>query len=202
MSLHCRSALGLGVMLWLVPIVCAQDKPESASSQPQAVKYIRPLSRRDDVHSYRPASFPETQLANSPRLDALLRDGKLELSIDDAIVLALENNLDVVAASFAPALAETDLLRAKAGGATHGVPSAFQSSSLFPGALAGPAGGSSASFDPVANLGYAWNQSTVPLGITILQGVPVVTTHSGSYSYSFNQAFTTGTSFGISFFGS
>jgi len=44
MSLYCRSALGLGVMLWLVPIVRAQDKPESASSQPQAVKYIRPLS--------------------------------------------------------------------------------------------------------------------------------------------------------------
>jgi outer membrane protein len=202
MSLCCRSTIGLVAVIWLLPIACAQDKPEFASAQPDGVKYIRPLSLRDDIHSCRPASAPETQIANSPRLDALLRGGMLELSVDDAILLALENNLDVLAASYAPALAETDLLRTKGGGSARGVPGASLSSSLFSASPLGSTFGLGGSFDPVANFGYAWNQSTVPLGITILQGVPVVTTHAGSYSYSLGQTFTTGTSFGISFSGS
>ena len=55
-------------------------------------------------------------------------------------------------------------------------------------------------FDPVAGFSFSWNQSTTPLGITIVQGVPVVTTHTSNYSVSVGQSLPTGTSFGINFF--
>ena len=56
-------------------------------------------------------------MSNSERLHSLLSDGKLHLSLHDTIALALENNLDISVARYQPAFAETDLLRAKSGGA-------------------------------------------------------------------------------------
>ena len=44
---------------------------------------------------YMPDHVPEPVLTNSPRLDRMVRDGKLYLSLKDAIYLALENNLDL-----------------------------------------------------------------------------------------------------------
>jgi outer membrane protein TolC len=64
---------------------------------------------------------PEPQLANSPLLTQLIRDGKLYLSLKDAIRLALENNLDLAIARYNLPIAETDILRTKAGGVFRGV---------------------------------------------------------------------------------
>jgi outer membrane protein TolC len=63
----------------------------------------------------------EPVLTNSPRLDRLIRDGKLYLSMKDAIDLALENNLDLAIARYNLPIADTDLLRTKAGGSFRGV---------------------------------------------------------------------------------
>ena len=54
------------------------------------------------------------------------------LALDDAIALALENNLDIAVARYNLPIAQTDLLRAKGGGATRGVAGAYQSTTLFP----------------------------------------------------------------------
>jgi len=54
-------------------------------------------------------------LTNAPRLDQLLRNGKLMLSMNDAIALALENNLDIAISAYNLNIADTDLLRTKAG---------------------------------------------------------------------------------------
>ena len=51
----------------------------------------------------------------------------------------------------------------------------------------------------MAGFSFGWNQNTTPLGITIVQGVPVVTTHNSTYSVSLGQSLPTGTSFGINF---
>lgn len=59
---------------------------------------------------------------NSARTQQLIRDGKLYLSLQDAIALALENNLDVELQRYTRRLAATDVLRAKAGGALRGIP--------------------------------------------------------------------------------
>lgn len=66
---------------------------------------------------------------NSPRLDELIRDGKLYLSLSDAIALALENNLDVAVSRFTRKIAETDILRAKTGGSVQGAQSGISSAS-------------------------------------------------------------------------
>lgn len=59
---------------------------------------------------------------NSERINQLVRDGKLYLSLQDAIALALENNLDVELQRYTRRLAATDVLRAKAGGSLRGIP--------------------------------------------------------------------------------
>src|SRR5271166_6475207 len=70
---------------------------------------------------YLPSSVPEPQLANSPRLDQLIRDGKLYISLNDTISLAIENNLDVAIARYNLPIADTDILRTKAGASFRGV---------------------------------------------------------------------------------
>jgi outer membrane protein TolC len=70
---------------------------------------------------YTPEHVPEPVLTNSPRLDQMIRDGKLYLSLKDAIYLALENNLDLAIARYNLPIADTDLLRTKAGGSFRGV---------------------------------------------------------------------------------
>jgi outer membrane protein TolC len=64
---------------------------------------------------------PEPVLSNSPRLDRLIHDGKLYLSLKDAIDLALENNLDLAIARYNLPIADTDLLRTRGGGTFRGV---------------------------------------------------------------------------------
>src|SRR5882762_3559297 len=70
---------------------------------------------------YTPDHVAEPVLTNSPRLDRMVRDGKLYLSLKDAIYLALENNLDLAIARYNLPIADTDLLRTKAGGSFRGV---------------------------------------------------------------------------------
>src|SRR5271165_5647779 len=71
--------------------------------------------------AYRSSTVPEPRLTNSPRLDQLIRDGKLYISLTDAISLAIENNLDVAIARYNLPIADTDILRTKAGGSFRGV---------------------------------------------------------------------------------
>jgi outer membrane protein len=72
--------------------------------------------------AYRTPSIAPVNLSNSRRLESLLRDGNIVLSIEDAIALALENNLDLELVRYAPRLADTDLLRAESGSSLRGVP--------------------------------------------------------------------------------
>ena len=84
------------------------------------VELAMPQSR-SPLSPYSPAQVPEPVLTNSRRLDGLIRDGKLYLSLKDAIDLALENNLDLAIARYNLPIADTDLLRTKAGGSFRGV---------------------------------------------------------------------------------
>ena len=73
------------------------------------------------LNAYEPDQVPEPVLANSPRLEQLIRDGQLYLSLKDAIDLALENNLDLAIARYNLPIANTDILRTQAGGFFRGV---------------------------------------------------------------------------------
>ena len=65
---------------------------------------------------YRPTDAPPLDLTNSPRLQSLIRDGKLYISLSDTIALAIENNLDLAYFRYNFPIAETDIARTKAGG--------------------------------------------------------------------------------------
>ncbi len=91
---------------------------------------------------------PEIDLGNSPRLDQLVREGKLYVSLSDAIALAIENNLDIAYARYGPRLADTDILRAKSGGQLRGVQT--QISTLSTGqSAAGGGGGAGGDFSGI-----------------------------------------------------
>jgi outer membrane protein len=105
----------------------AQDSPPAAPqpAPPQAIHlkdYSNPRSAFPHVlQPYKSQELAPPNLGNSPRIDALMKDGKIYLSIDDAIALALENNLDLDIARYNLNIAEADLLRAKSGASILGV---------------------------------------------------------------------------------
>ena len=109
--------LGIAQLLgcFVVCFASAISAQTNASGLLQMPKSHNPLS------AYSPSVAPEPELINSPDLTRLIRDGKLYLSLKDAIRLALENNLDIAIARYNLPIADTDLLRTKGGGAFRGV---------------------------------------------------------------------------------
>jgi outer membrane protein TolC len=103
------------------PSTPAAPQPE----QPHAVNltdYSQPRSAFPHVlQPYLPRELAQPSFGNSSRIDSLMRDGKIYLSIDDAIALALENNLDLDLARYNLNIADADLLRAKSGANILGV---------------------------------------------------------------------------------
>src|SRR5580700_7384693 len=93
--------------------------------QPQhyvTVDYSKPQSPFPNViASYKPRYVPEPNLNNTDRIQQLMHDGKIMLSMNDAVALALENNLDLVLARYNMNIADTDILRAEAGANILGV---------------------------------------------------------------------------------
>ena len=73
------------------------------------------------LQPYEAEPLAQPNLGNSARVDSLMRDGKIYLSIDDAVALALENNLDLEIARYNLNIAAADLLRARSGGSILGV---------------------------------------------------------------------------------
>ena len=70
---------------------------------------------------YLARTVPSPNLANTPRIDQLMRDGKLYLSLDDVIALGLENNLDIAIARYNMPIADTDIMLSNAGQGIRGV---------------------------------------------------------------------------------
>jgi outer membrane protein len=95
----------------------------SSSSQPFDVQeYSKPQSHfPNPLGPYMARHVAPPNLANTPRIDQLMRDGKLYISMNDAVALALENNLDIAIARYNLNIADTDVWRAKAGASTLGV---------------------------------------------------------------------------------
>src|ERR1700719_1885014 len=107
------------------PAVPSAPQPEQKTAQPQQVHladYSKPRSAFPNLlQPYMPRPLAEVNLSNSARIDSLLQDGKIYLSIDDAIALALENNLDLEIARYNLNIADADILRAKSGANILGI---------------------------------------------------------------------------------
>ncbi|AFL87838.1 outer membrane protein [Terriglobus roseus DSM 18391] len=70
---------------------------------------------------YTSTDYNPPRLTNTPRLGDLLRDGRIYLSLSDAVLLTLENNFDIEIARVNLDIADTDILRARAGSTLRGV---------------------------------------------------------------------------------
>ena len=97
-----------------------QNTPETRPLP--VLNYSQPVSHfPNPIAPYTARHLAAPNLANTARIDQLMHEGKLYLSLNDAIALALENNLDIAIARYNLNIADTDVLRAKAGAATLGV---------------------------------------------------------------------------------
>src|SRR6202142_1533663 len=124
-----RLAAAASLFATLTLACWAQEPP--AAPTPQNTPETRPLPVLNyskpgshfpnPIGPYTPRHLSAPNLANTARIDGLMREGKLYLSLDDAIALALENNLDLAIARYNLNIADTDILRAKAGASTLGV---------------------------------------------------------------------------------
>ena len=106
-----------------IPMICLMashlgaQNPAAQRSRTPSVSYGSGLTG-----AYRAGSVSATDLNNSPRIHELIRAGQLYLSLQDAIALALENNLDLELERYGVRMAATDTLRATGGGTLRGVP--------------------------------------------------------------------------------
>ena len=213
--------LGVGVLATLIQTTAVWGQ-QAAAPTPIAGQtlmghdYTRTHAFPNIFDSFVPLRVPQAGLENSPRLKDLIRDGKLWLSLQDTIALALENNLDIDVARFQIPIAQADYLRTRAGAAARGVTGATISTALYAGAIgsssssggsgssggAGGAGyaggptnlGSVGCCDPFVAFSTGWNQSTTPLGTTVLTGLASVNSTYNTYQAYYGQGFMTGTS--------
>jgi len=119
--------------------------PAAPSAQrPEIKDYTKPRSHfPNPIGPYLPRHVPPPDLNNTPRVGALIQNGKVMLSLNDAIALALENNLDIAIARYNLNIAATDILLANAGQSTRGVNTGVVQGT--PGGGVGGIGGSSTS---------------------------------------------------------
>jgi outer membrane protein len=161
----------------------APAAPQPASNKPlPALNYTQPVSHfPNPIGPYTSRHLAPPNLANTARIDQLMREGKLYLSLDDAIALTLENNLDIAIARYNLNIADTDVLRAKSGSAIIGVPLGVVQNT--PGGGVGGLGGQVGSGTGGTSLGVAGagagasglTGSTLGLGPLITSFDPILT---------------------------
>jgi len=200
--------------------VCQQAGGAPADEDVTQIDYSNNHGGFNVFSPYSARYVPAPRLDNSRRLTDLVADGKLMLGLDDAIALSLENNLDIAVARYNLPIAQTDLLRAKGGGATRGVAGSYQSTTLFSGSLGGGVGsggggggglgggtlggsginsvGGGGCCDPSVYAFYGGTVATTPLNYTVVSGVAIETSHFAAFQAGYSQGFLTGTSVGVS----
>ncbi|HKV62280.1 MAG TPA: TolC family protein [Candidatus Acidoferrum sp.] len=150
-----------------------------------------PRAFPDLLKTYQPISIEPPELTNSPRLDQLIHDGKLMLGLQDAVELALENNLDIAVQRYYPWVADAGILKTRAGGAGYGTPGAtFASSTANLNFL---------SYDPQFNSGVSIADNSTPVNNPFISGTGIsqlagLKSHSTQFTNQYLQNFETGTS--------
>ena len=106
----------------------APDTNMASAPQPRSlpkvtgVDYSKPAPLLPNPFArFMPREVPPPSFTNAPKLQDLIKNGKLVLSLDDAIAIAVSDNLDIAVARYNLPIADTDILRAKSGGVPLGV---------------------------------------------------------------------------------
>src|SRR5579884_3740466 len=100
-------------------LICCVSLAIGGAAQEQAIAPERPHAPVF-IRPYKAPFVPPVRLNNSVRLHTLLRAGKLYLTVQDAIALAIENDLNLEVARYGPLLAQWAVERQEAGGALRG----------------------------------------------------------------------------------
>jgi len=143
---------------------------------------------------YKPISVDPVGLANSPRIDQMIQDGKLNLSLQDAVELALQNNLDIIVQRYNPWLADTSILKADAGGFGGGTPGAAFAGSTSNSPLL--------NFDPTLTSTFSVDDRNIPVNNPLTSGTGTgasslarLTIHTSTFNTQLSEGFHTGTTF-------
>ena len=172
---------------------------------------------------------PGPNYLNALTLGKLMRNGKIYLSLNEAVLLALENNYDIAIQRLNLNIADTDILRARAGSNLFGVPSGLVTGTLGgttasvnsvgggPGGTTAGAGGAGAgasgltlstsgggpapeSLDPTLQAQIELNRVKTPSqNVLFSGGLPATDTNTDQYNFSYNQGFVTGTNLQVTF---
>ena len=208
-----------------------QPLPASAPQAPRytSVDYSKPRSQFPNVIApYKPGYVAPPDLSNTDRLQQLLHDGKIMLSMNDAVALTLENNLDIVLARYNLNIADTDVLRAESGANILGVNTGIVQNTPgggvggLSGNVGSGAGGTSVaaggvgtgtnglvsstlgigspitSFDPVVNATLQMDRDFAQV-TTAPNLLPIINTNTGTADFSYLQGFHWGTNFAVGF---
>src|SRR5579863_10431357 len=195
------SRLRWSVLLLLASSAAAENAVRIDPAQGPLLRFTRPFRARP---------VPPASLANSSRLESLMHAGNLYLSAQDAVALAVENNLDIEVQRYGPLLAQEVLRRARAGGALRsvgvGVASGPSSVSLTGvtvtnigavgtagegvssgGGIVTQLGPPISSFDPTVTLFTSFAHITSPQSNTILTGTTALIQGSRTYQAQYVQ---------------
>jgi outer membrane protein len=172
----------------------------------------------DPINMYRPTRIAKADFNNSVRLTDLVKDSKIYLSLSDAIALALENNYDIAIERYYLDIADTDILRAKAGAGLRGVGAAVLqntiggtsqtlSSSGAPGTVTGATTGSSGivlttdgagptpeNRDPLVGGSLQFDRQESPATSSFS---PRSFTNTNTYNFTYTQGFVPGTALNL-----
>ena len=201
------------VVLLLVPGAFGQQQVNMPGTvlAPRETHWYSSFTRKYTAFDVAPIN-----LANSSRLESLIRAGNIYLSLQDAIALSLENNLDIEVQRYGPRLAEANLLRAQAGGLLRGQTSSvsagpssavsqlnggsssFQNSTASAGSSSNgtiitSTGTSLPNLDPVFFTNYNWTHSTNLQSSSFASGTPSQVFNAGNTSIGVQQGFLSGT---------
>jgi outer membrane protein len=186
----------------------AEDAPAPPQPSPVAKKPSSLMGRF--TNPYQSPDVAPPNLANSGRIEALLRGGNLYLSLQDAIALGLENNLDIAIQRYAPIIADTAIMAAEAGNTArtiatavtpgpnsatvNAVGAAVQATAVPTGAGgAGNTGPTLPTLDPVIIGTLSWSHLTSPQSSAFITGTNFLVQRQDIRNFSVQKGFLTGT---------
>jgi outer membrane protein TolC len=159
-----------------------------------------PSSFPNILKPYEPIHVDQPLLINSPRLDQLIHDGKLELTLQDAVELALENSMDIAVQRYYPWMADAGILLANSGTpggfGTPGATIASSSAAINPFAL------TITTYDPIIQSSAGVSSVSTPVNNPFTSGngtalFTSVLSHATQFNNSYSQTFETGTNFSV-----
>ena len=195
-------------------VAAPQDNPPAnAARNPTITQEKRRLSQL--LGNYEAPVVAPVNESNTSRLDSLLRSGNLYLSLEDAIALAIENNISVEVQRYGPLITDANLRRAKAGGALRtGLPTVQSGPSSAPlgqanvfitipsfsiGAFLQPSGVALAGLDPILTGSFQFQHTSAPQSSTVVTGTNVLVNRNDQGQFAYSQNFITGTNVSLGY---